>query len=724
MPSKIWAKYKMKKEIESKNSNIKTYLARIELIIKEIIPKNKDDYYTIIERIEKIKEEKEINIYETIEENERIYIVIDNNKELISEIEKLILSDELDIEKEGIVKGHGRPITKKEIYDLLEMEKSMCKISYETEKGEIGRGSGFFCEIDNFPIKYALFTNNHILNKSNLKIGKIINLECLELRKSLFSSSYAKIQKQIKMTEERKIFTNKEFDYTCIELFISDKIINYFKIDPNLYKNNKNILKDNDIFILQYPNGEELSFSYGKISSLENNKMVHTSSTDRGSSGSPIIRRCKDIYIIGLHIGGVKKKETKRYKYNLGTSFDLILNNLREQNYIINCIYIPDNDDIKINLLHDYNIDKQDWDKNEKISYLEAKNNISEENIEIYINDNKIKFDYKYEIKDSKEIKVKFIFKKLLTNTNHMFYECKSLKSIDLSSLSTNNTKDMSYMFYGCSSLESIDLSSSNTANVNNMSYMFYGCSTLKSIDLSSFNTTHVNNMSNMFYGCFSLESLDLSLFNTTNVKNMSSIFKGCSSLESLNLSSFNTTNVNNMSYMFAWCSSLKSLNLSSFNTTNVNNMNCMFYNCYSLKSLDLSSFNTTNVNNMRFMFSHCYSLESIDLSSFKTTNVNNMSGMFNGLSSLKAIDLSSFNTTNVNNMSYMFSHCSSLKSLNLSSFNINNNNNMRYMFYNCSSLKSLDLPSVNKKNLNNNSDMFYYCFSLESLNLSSFTII
>ena len=50
MPSKIWNKYKMIKEIES-NSNIKTYLTRIEPIIKEIIPKNKDDYYKIYERL-------------------------------------------------------------------------------------------------------------------------------------------------------------------------------------------------------------------------------------------------------------------------------------------------------------------------------------------------------------------------------------------------------------------------------------------------------------------------------------------------------------------------------------------------------------------------------------------------------------------------------------------------------------------------------------------------
>ena len=70
----------MIKEIGT-NSNIKTYLTRIELIVKEIIPKNKDDYYIIIERLVKLKEEleEETNIYKLIEENEKVYLVMDNN---------------------------------------------------------------------------------------------------------------------------------------------------------------------------------------------------------------------------------------------------------------------------------------------------------------------------------------------------------------------------------------------------------------------------------------------------------------------------------------------------------------------------------------------------------------------------------------------------------------------------------------------------------------------
>ena len=98
MPSKIWNKYKIIKEIGS-NSNIKTYLTKIELIVKEIIPKNKEDYFIIMARLENLKLKEELNIYEIIEENDKRYIVIDNNNELLSKIDKLILSDKLVIKK-------------------------------------------------------------------------------------------------------------------------------------------------------------------------------------------------------------------------------------------------------------------------------------------------------------------------------------------------------------------------------------------------------------------------------------------------------------------------------------------------------------------------------------------------------------------------------------------------------------------------------------------------
>ena len=58
-------------------------------------------------------------------------------------------------------------------------------------------------------------------------------------------------------------------------MFKSDGILDYFKIDSKLFEDDKSNLKDNDIFILQFPNGNDLSFSYGKILSLKDNIILH-----------------------------------------------------------------------------------------------------------------------------------------------------------------------------------------------------------------------------------------------------------------------------------------------------------------------------------------------------------------------------------------------------------------------------------------------------------------
>jgi len=126
----IWEKYQKIEEFKSNYPNIKTYRAKIEIIIKEIIPKDINDYLSIKERLNIIK--NKYNIYEIIEENDKLYIVIDKEKE--KDIDRLILSNEFNIQNEGVLEGHGEPIKKDEIVELFKMEKSMCKISFERIK--------------------------------------------------------------------------------------------------------------------------------------------------------------------------------------------------------------------------------------------------------------------------------------------------------------------------------------------------------------------------------------------------------------------------------------------------------------------------------------------------------------------------------------------------------------------------------------------------------------
>ena len=109
-----------------------------------------------------------------IEKNEIIYIVIDNNEKSNNIVDNALSTKEFDIKKEGIIEGHTAPIKKDEIEDLFEMEKCMCKIENRIKDNKIKYGSGFFCKLNDFPIKYALFTNNHILDENNIEINKTI----------------------------------------------------------------------------------------------------------------------------------------------------------------------------------------------------------------------------------------------------------------------------------------------------------------------------------------------------------------------------------------------------------------------------------------------------------------------------------------------------------------------------------------------------------------------
>ena len=113
----IWNKYKLIKEINSK-SNIKTYIVRIEPMIKEITPINKEQYNSIIENLKELK--NEIKIYDIIEENNKIYIVFDNNEEISSKIDKLLPEENNSETPNFIIQENISP--KNENINLVENE--------------------------------------------------------------------------------------------------------------------------------------------------------------------------------------------------------------------------------------------------------------------------------------------------------------------------------------------------------------------------------------------------------------------------------------------------------------------------------------------------------------------------------------------------------------------------------------------------------------------------
>ena len=225
------------------------------------------------------------------------------------------------------------------------------------------------------------------------------------------------------------------------------------------------------------------------------------------------------------------------------------------------------------------------------------------DNIEIYINDKKIDFCFKYKFEKGGKYKIKINCINPLQNVNYMFCSCILMKTINLNNFDTNSISNMSGLFSFCYNLITIDLSNFNTNKVTDMSRMFYMCSELKNLNITHFDTSNVTNMSGLFFNCISLENIDLSKLNTENVIDMSYMFCYCSKIKKLDLSNFKTEKVEIMNHMFYRCSGLKTLDLSNFYTNNLRIMNEMFAECTSLAFLDLSNFNLDNVTEMNNLF-------------------------------------------------------------------------------------------------------------------------
>jgi len=369
---------------------------------------------------------------------------------------------------------------------------------------------------------------------------------------------------------------------TKIKKNLNSLIFLYGGDNLNFNKTLNEITKENKISILVYDNENDVCSKCGRL--LNNKKIDEIISLNDNINDTLFglysqieniindINYKKDIRYVNNQLKNVNvilNKTTEDIK-NMNNELKIIkLSNIEITN--INAININEKEidslkneilciynkqDYEIALLHDYSKINTLLPEYQKF-YLDGKKYINEKNIDIYINDKKIKFSYNYKSDKIGKIQVKFKFNKLIRKINHIFW--------------------------GCTSLESIDFTSFNSSNIDNMSCLVYECTSLKSINFASFDTSKVCNMSCMFYHCISLKSLDLSSFNTNNVENMIYMFSGCTTLESLNLSSFNTSKVKNMSFMFGGCSSLKELDLSSFRINNVDEMKLMFEGCNNL---------------------------------------------------------------------------------------------------------------------------------------------
>ena len=311
-------------------------------------------------------------------------------------------------------------------------DKGSCICKIIGKKGTIG--TGFFCKmIYQNELVPVLITNYHVIDDKFVEANNSLKVYIDE------ESKFININKN----KIIYLSSNNEYDIIIIRLQ-DDEIEHYLKIDENIFKNSENAYKDEPIYILHYPGKDEKAkISYGTgIEKINEYDIKHLCNTEGGSSGSPILSAMTN-KIIGIHRGWHKK-----YNYNYGTFLKYPLSELNGNKNEIICIYNKQEDEI--DLLHDYSEDLSELPDELKKPIIEGKNNVNGNNLDIYINDKKIEFNYKYKSNERSNIQVKFIFHKLLTSTSHMFPGCSSLQSINLSSFNTTNVKNMSLMFFEC----------------------------------------------------------------------------------------------------------------------------------------------------------------------------------------------------------------------------------------------------------------------------------
>ena len=550
------------------------------------------------------------------------------------------------------------PETKNEIEELYTYKSAICLIKSVDIKFP---NTGFFCEIndDNIPFKKALFTCNHILDEKKVEINKEIEIE------------YLNEIKKIQINKDRQIFTNKKLDYTCIEIFDTDKIKNFFRIGE-IYFNEKDI-NPNNFFILQYLSSGELSHSGGKIIDVENDIIHYSTSSLVVSSGSPVIKRYNMNLTLGIHLGP-DKSSGNQYNY-LATSFNIILKDIKDKlsgnfaNNVDKIIEYPK----MINLI--YNKNSEYKHSNNIFGSEFVKNN--KYNIKLKINGIECQL-----LKESYDLKkginnIQLIIINKLTNLESMFLNCISLKNIDeLKYLDTKGVNNFSNMFNGCSSLSDINaLRNWDVSNGYNFNGMFERCSSLTNLNaLSHWNVSNGNKFERMFSYCESISDLKaLKNWNVSNGNSFYEMFKKCLSLKSLKaIRNWNVSNVQNFYAMFEGCSLCDLKGLENWDVSNGQVFSSMFMSCPFLSDLNaLRNWNVSNGNSFDYMFSWCESLSKLEgLENWDVSNGRDFDEMFHGcliLSDIRA--LQNWNVIKGENFTGMFSKCPKLIEVQILSF-------------------------------------------------------
>ena len=195
--------------------------------------------------------------------------------------------------------------------ELLNKIDAMCRI--EVLGGKIA-GIGFILEINdaNLPFKRGLLTANHVLD---------INKEIRLINKNRY--------KTIKITKNRRVFTDKELDYTFIEILPEDDINLFCKL-IDLPNNDLQNLNEQEIFLLQFKKDSNIiCLKQGVIVQATEEKIIHNCITEAGCfSGSLILLR-NNSTVIGFNLFNDENK------INFGIPILSIINDIKNKKLFI-----------------------------------------------------------------------------------------------------------------------------------------------------------------------------------------------------------------------------------------------------------------------------------------------------------------------------------------------------------------------------------------------------
>ena len=193
---------------------------------------------------------------------------------------------------------------------------AVCEICVSTNKF----GSGFFCKIpypDNNHLLPVLLTNNHVLSEDFLE-----------------NDIKIKINGETKFIslKGRKKWTDKEIDFTCIEIKEEeDNIHTFYNLDDKvLDKNSSNDCYLNQnvfIFAINKNDNKQIGFSNGVIKKNNDSFFAHTCNSFPGCSGGCIVNQFNN-NVIGIHRGEIETGQ--KNAVNAGIYIKNVINRIKQ----------------------------------------------------------------------------------------------------------------------------------------------------------------------------------------------------------------------------------------------------------------------------------------------------------------------------------------------------------------------------------------------------------